>query len=575
MSHLHKTFWPLFTVILFSFFNEFAQAAPKEGELKNHLLVVYNTAVDESEPLARYYAEKRGIPRSHVLGIRAPSQEEITREEYNSTIRDPIDAYLVNQKWIDRQPGRSPYGAQQIPVMAARQNDIWAIVLIYGVPLKIAHDPKLTDAPATNAALNTNASSVDSELTLLPYQGMPITSYVPNSYNLVSSERSFDGLDAKHMVMVTRLDGPAPADVRRLIDDALFAEQSRLVGNVYIDARGIKDKSQGYYQGDRWLQQSATYLKKAGLPVTIDDTPELFPNALPWTNIAMYAGWYGSDASGPFMRSSKSFSRGAIAYHIHSFSAATLKNPTANWCAPFIAKGVAATIGAVYEPYLDFMPQWDIVTQRLLAGYTWAEACYASQRALSWMTVFVGDPLYTPFKITLEEAISSAPSKPGERRDFLMIQQARIALDRGEVLQAKELAEKAIRHQDSSFAGWEGYAEIMSDPRLDPPNATVAQAYERAFNLSLTTEDQVRLALKGAQAYESRFRPQDAKRLLSLMLTRYPNEAVSYGVEAMQQRLLATYPSIQEKKSAAVGPLPNGGIKPPNLQSPSISPSTN
>ena len=91
------------------------------------------------------------------------------------------------------------------------------------------------------------------------------------------------------------------------------------------------------------------------------------------------------------------FERGAVAAHIHSFSASTLRDPRKNWCAPLIAAGAAATIGNVYEPYLGLTTAFDVFFDRLRAGFTFAESCYMGQRFLSWMNTFVGDPLYRPF----------------------------------------------------------------------------------------------------------------------------------------------------------------------------------
>ena len=53
-------------------------------------------------------------------------------------------------------------------------------------------------------------------------------------------------------------------------------------------------------------------------------------------------------------------------------------------------------------------PHLDIFHDRLRAGFTFAESAYMSQRVLSWMTTFVGDPLYRPFK----GAASSRKSRP-------------------------------------------------------------------------------------------------------------------------------------------------------------------
>ena len=44
----------------------------------------------------------------------------------------------------------------------------------------------------------------------------------------------------------------------------------------------------------------------------------------------------------------------------------------------------------------------EIVNDRLLHGFTFAESAYMATRALSWTTVVVGDPLYRPFASWLQ-----------------------------------------------------------------------------------------------------------------------------------------------------------------------------
>ena len=39
------------------------------------------------------------------------------------------------------------------------------------------------------------------------------------------------------------------------------------------------------------------------------------------SQIALYAGWYERNASGPFAQPKVEFMPGAFAYHLHSFSA--------------------------------------------------------------------------------------------------------------------------------------------------------------------------------------------------------------------------------------------------------------
>jgi tetratricopeptide (TPR) repeat protein len=89
---------------------------------------------------------------------------------------------------------------------------------------------------------------------------------------------------------------------------------------------------------------------------------------------------------------------GAVAYHLHSYSAHVLRTPDQYWVGPLLAKGVTATIGYVEEPYLE----WTINVAALMAdltfyGFSFGEAAYAAQQVLSWQTTVVGDPLYCPF----------------------------------------------------------------------------------------------------------------------------------------------------------------------------------
>jgi tetratricopeptide (TPR) repeat protein len=89
---------------------------------------------------------------------------------------------------------------------------------------------------------------------------------------------------------------------------------------------------------------------------------------------------------------------GAFAYHLHSFSAETLRTTTSHWCGPLLAKGATCTMGCVYEPYLQFTPNIAVFLRALGGGYTFGEAAWASQIALSWQITVIGDPLYQPFK---------------------------------------------------------------------------------------------------------------------------------------------------------------------------------
>jgi len=117
---------------------------------------------------------------------------------------------------------------------------------------------------------------------------------------------------------------------------------------------------------------------------------------------ALYYGWYAGGVSGPFNDPGFALTRGAVAVHIHSYSASTLRSATAGWVAPLLSKGAAASLGNVYEPYLQLTAHLDIFNDRLLHGFAFAESAYMSIRVLSWMGVAVGDPLYRPYASWLQ-----------------------------------------------------------------------------------------------------------------------------------------------------------------------------
>ncbi|MEJ0000987.1 MAG: TIGR03790 family protein [Verrucomicrobiota bacterium] len=189
------------------------------------MLVVYNSNDPDSKSLADYYAQKRDIPAERVLAISCPITEEISRRDYEDTIRSPIVTYLSVKDWIVREPQRVRVGERVLDLLVATRNDIWAIVLIRGVPLKIANDADDYFGMEAKPELQTNAAAVDSELTLLPVFGLPLGGFVPNIF----FDEQPHGLKqigpelARNIILVTRLDGPTPDDVRRMIDDSLEA----------------------------------------------------------------------------------------------------------------------------------------------------------------------------------------------------------------------------------------------------------------------------------------------------------------------------------------------------------------
>src|ERR1039457_5547997 len=75
---------------LFLFFFALAIDADAEAPLTASTIVVYNKTVSDSVALATFYAQQRGIARDHLIGLACSTEEEISREEYDTTIAEPL-----------------------------------------------------------------------------------------------------------------------------------------------------------------------------------------------------------------------------------------------------------------------------------------------------------------------------------------------------------------------------------------------------------------------------------------------------------------------------------------------------
>ena len=501
-------------------------------DLASHLLVVYNSNDPDSQGLAQYYATRRNIPAERVLPIACPVTEEITRTQFNDTIRSPIISYLTQKDWMARDTQRVRVGNRELELLVATRNDIWAIVLIRGVPLKIAPDPSDADSMEYEPALQTNAAAVDNELALLPVYGLPLGGFVPNLFydDQVSGIKRVGASLARNMVLVTRLDAPKASDVRRMIDDTLYAENHRLAGQAVIDTRGFTDEKGGYTVGDDWLRASRDMLVKDGWDVKFDDSPNVLPATDPCNQVALYLGWYTQDAAGPWVTPPGRFVPGAIAYHLHSFSASTVRSETANWVGPLLSHGAAASMGMVYEPYLVFTPHEDIFTRRLLQGDYFAEAAYASERALSWMLTVVGDPLYRPFRKPIGSTVAEAATPRTSHDDWVLLQKVRQEVLAGQIQPTVDNLRQALEVPGAGASAEEGLGDLLekvNDPDAPP---AAAHAYEKAYDMDTAAVDRMRIGLKLADHYRIHNSNTRAQGELEKLWAFNPVEARRFGV---------------------------------------------
>jgi uncharacterized protein (TIGR03790 family) len=363
--------------------------------------VVYNLAQPGSQELAEYYARRRAIPANHLFGFKLPVTESMNRAEFEQTLQRPLLKALERERLlVFRTEGSLPIGRDKAGTGSVRMElaQIRYVVLCYGVPVKISAEAGLSERGMEEvpALLRRNEASVDSELAWLPqyYEKPRLTGTLVNQ---AYGTKEVSGIGpTKGMFMVSRLDGPDVTVSRRLVDQALTAEQYGLWGRAYIDARGLTNGP--YLLGDEVLLGAANLLRQAGLETVVDTNEATFSRGFPMSQAAFYAGWYDANVSGPFNYPPVEFMPGAFAYHLHSFSARPLRTRAQGWAGPLLERGAAATVGYGEEPYLNttldiqrFTGHW------IFDGATYGEAVYAALPVLSWQTCVVGDPLYAPY----------------------------------------------------------------------------------------------------------------------------------------------------------------------------------
>jgi len=384
-----------------------ASAAPAPINPKQ-VAVLYNNQVPESEKLARFYASERRIPRANLIGLELSDKGEISRKEYNETLREPLRALFLSRGWW--KMGKTPQG-QILPATSK----ITTLVTVRGVPYKIKRSPLTEKNKLPGPFTKATEAAVDSELALCGVQGYSLPGPINNAY----FKKDISIADAKlpFMLLVGRIDAPSYATCRRLIIDAIATEKRGLWGMCYLD---IAKKGGNYAIGDQWIEAIAKQNDKLGIPTVVDRNKQTFVTNYPMSNASLYYGWYTGTRNGPLLNKKFRFRRGAVAIHLHSFSAANLRDSNRNWTGPLLEKGAAATVGNVYEPYLQFTHHFDILQDRLIQGYSLVEATYMACPSLSWQTIVLGDPLYRPFT-----HLDGSGQKENSDRDYRALRVAR------------------------------------------------------------------------------------------------------------------------------------------------------
>ena len=380
------------------------------------VILLANRDDPDSLRIARHYAAVRGVPPENIIAQSMPLTETITWTEFVTAVWQPLQDELVRRRWIDAIPmALTDAAGRRKPAISGHR--IAYLVVCRGVPLRIAHDPSLLQLPSPlpdDPRFRTNEAAVDSELSLLAQTNSAINAFVPNPLFHNDHPTPYE---LAQVVKVSRLDGPTATDAEALVDQAMAAEHTGLAGRAYVDLGGY------HPDGDRWLKAVAVQLAELGYDLDVDEVPATFPETARMDAPVLYFGWYAASLNGPFALPGFRFPAGAIAVHIHSFSAATLRSATAGWCGPLVARGVTATVGNVFEPYLQLTHRPDFLLRALVRGDTFGDAAYYAEPVLSWQAIAIGDPLYRPFAVPFDVQWKNRAALPARQAGYAALRQ--------------------------------------------------------------------------------------------------------------------------------------------------------
>ena len=331
----------------------------------SNVLLVTNTNSQDSIDISNAFISSRNITKQ--VNISVSTSESVSFSTFNTSIRQPIEAYL-NANGI---------------------TSVDYIVLTKGIPIRY------------NADSVCRVSSVDGALSII------LSTY---SSNICAGTSTFSGRVTNPMFgnntranktyydiyIVSRLDGYTKEDVIRLFNNTNNSVNVTSNGARYLlDAN--PSKTGGYLTWNNRIGAAHTFLNTTVNVTGIFDNTTTFRNNT--NNISIYYSWGSNDGGTASISNSSqwnlTFRYGSIADTAVSTSGRSFLNSTTygqSLIADLIRMNVTFVKGYTNEPYLSAISYPEIVVNRYYSNYTVAESMYMGSKYLNWMDLYVGDP---------------------------------------------------------------------------------------------------------------------------------------------------------------------------------------
>lgn len=328
------------------------------------VIVVWNRAVPEGEELAKYYAWKRGVPKTQVVMISVIGAETMNSDEFEAKIIREL------QPRTQKLPG------------------VDFIVLAKGMPLRI-FDLVIRQ----HYSLDSYISTMDMDLKPMVNPSSAEVQRIASPY--FNKDEPFSR-KKYGFFLVTRLDGYTFADARRMVDNSINARGDK--GPFHLDAMPNFNANDGYGAMNASLAEAARVLGDRGFQVNFDKTADFARVPGP---VMGYASWGSNDHK--YVKDhyvGVRFKPGAIAETFVSTSGRTMKPVTEGQSVitDLIKNGVTGVKGYVNEPYTLALARPNILFDRYTRGYNLAESFAMASPLLKWRDIVFGDPLCRPYK---------------------------------------------------------------------------------------------------------------------------------------------------------------------------------
>lgn len=369
-----------------------------------NVLVVQNDLCPESGEIARFYMEKRDVPRHHLVHVEIPGTPRPKKDppkkdpkkpqpaepddgwdpkerfgsyaEYQQQLEAPV------KKWIEAHP-------------AAR---ITIVVLTRGVPVC---------TPTRNAKTDEIVRCTTHMLAAMFCEQAEMKEGPEGTYG---KENPFypadESIDPKKplkgsypMLSVGYLDAFTVADIKRAIDLSIVSDGKRPDGTVYLGKSAEKDPRGMYNPAFPKVVEFAKGLSLKSEIVEHSPDNILLKGK---KDVALYAyGQAGWDDKFPAMNT---YQPGCLVDNLTSVALTwrAFTVPPGGGQTPmthFLAAGATVVHGCVREPMTAAWDREYAHLQRYLSGYNVAESFLMTHPWFPWMNLVAGDPLTQPFAL--------------------------------------------------------------------------------------------------------------------------------------------------------------------------------